>query len=332
MNDSKEIRDIANELLNRSSEPVQAYIIMKELLKVSKYDSRLAEVREKMLRCRWVHELAETQEANGGWGRFHSRDSSIKRKFPTTENAVSRALALGLDGEDSILQRTAAFMAGVISGQASWCDRVEKFNEWPVITNVITAATLSSVDRNHPVLGDICKLWGGITEKAFETGEHDLRRELAAFEELTGICPTKKDSKLNKKYPLILLSASDNCLPLEVQKAYLKWIWNNREGIYYLTGFSMDILPEITSKEFPLWLRAVDIISDYDYGRDLAQKSIEYIWSLREENGLWDFGANSKASNCARIYCGWQLADSWRDEINRQIDCTIRILLLLRKH
>lgn len=332
MNDIKEIRNIANELLNRNPEPVQAYIIMRSILDVSKEDSVLIKIREKMLRSKWVHELEETQEANGTWGRFHSQDSSIKRRFPTTENAVSRALALGLDVKDSILERAAVFMSRVISGQASWCDKVEKFNEWPVITKVITAATLSSIDREHFLLRDVCKLWVELAKRAFETGEHDLNREIGTFKELTGICPTKKDSKLNKKYPLILLSASDNCLPLEVQKAYLKWIWNNREGIYYLTGFSMDILPEITSKEFPLWLRAVDIISDYGYGRHLAQKSIEYIWSLRGENGLWDFGANSNASNCARTYCGWQLADSWRDEINRQIDCTIRILLLLRKH
>ena len=332
MSDIQEIKNIAYELLNRNLEPIQTYIIMRDLLDVPNDNSLLTEVKKKMMCSKWVKELEETQESNGTWGRFHSQDSSIRRKFPTTENAVNRALSLGLNAESNILSRSVTYMAKVICGLDSWPDRVEKFNEWPVITKMITASTLSRVDRNHPVLNGIWNLWVEIARCSFETGGHDLKKELAAFEEITGICPTKRDSKLNKMYPLILLSTTDNSLSLDIEKAYLEWLWNNKEGIYYLTWFSMDVMPEITSREFPFWLRAFDIISNYNYGKHLGKNSIDHLWSLRSKEGLWDFGANSKASNSARIHCGWQLSSSWRGSLNRQIDSTIRILLLLKKN
>lgn len=197
---------------------------------------------------------------------------------------------------------------------------------------MVSAAALTKVNRYHPVLYKVWKLWAEITTSAFETGKHDLINELAAFEALTGICPTKKDSKLNKIYPLILLSAADFKLPYEIEKSYLEWIWNYSEGIYYLTWFNMGICPDIISKEFPFWLRALDIISDYSYGRILIKNSVDYIWNLRDKDGLWDFGANTKSANYAKAHCGWQLADSWREPSNRKTDCTIRILLFLKKY
>jgi len=37
---------------------------------------------------KWVRLLKENQLNDGGYGRFHSRDSKIKQKFPTTERAI----------------------------------------------------------------------------------------------------------------------------------------------------------------------------------------------------------------------------------------------------
>ncbi|HYE83071.1 MAG TPA: hypothetical protein VEG39_13015 [Clostridia bacterium] len=332
MDDIQEIKNIACGLLNRNLEPVQSLIIMRDLLDVSKDDSLLIEEEEKVMCSKWVKELEETQKLDGTWGRFHSQDSSIKRKFPTTEIAVNRALSLGLKADSSILSKCVAFMVRIINGADSWPDRVEKFDEWPVMTKIVTAATLSRVDRNHSDLENIWKLWAEITESAFETGEHNADRELAAFEEVTKLRPTNRDSKLNKMYPLILLSATSGRLNPDIEKSYLEWIWNSKEGIYYLTWFSMDILPYITSKEFPFWLRAIDIIIGYGYGKVLVENSIDYLWSIRKKDGLWDFGAASKSADYARSYCGWHLSGSWREPVNRQIDCTIRILLLLKKY
>ncbi len=223
-------------------------------------------------------------------------------------------------------------MSGMINGVESWSDMVEKFNEWPITTKMITASVLSRVNRFHPALDNVWELWAKITESAFENGGHNLYRELKAFKEVTGIISTKRDSKLNKLYPLALLSATKNNLSPETEKAYLQWIWDNNEGIYYLTWFSLNIFPEITSKAFPFWLKAIDIFSDFIYGKTLAKDSVNYLWSLRGKDGLWDFVNNSKSAGYARTSCGWQLSEDWRNPINRQLDCTLRILLLLKKH
>ncbi len=322
---------IAQELLNRDLEPVQAYIILKDILEVAKSDNLLMNVEEEALRSKWVKELEDAQEPDGSWGRFHSMDSGVKRKFPTTEHAVRRALALGLDENSSVLAETAAYMSAVIKGDAAWPDRVEHFNEWPVTTKMITAATLSGISRNHPDLRAVWSLWSELVKRAFSGGGHDPDGEMAAFGELTGINPTRKSTKLANMYPLTLLSSTDGKLPDNIEKAYLDWLWNNREGIYYLTSSSMDILPEISSKEFPFWLRALDLFTDYSYGERLAENAINYIWGLRGEDGLWDFGNGTKSAGYAKNYCGWLLSDSWRESSDRKTDCTIRILLLLKK-
>lgn len=234
--------------------------------------------------------------------------------------------------ESDILSKAVSFMSGMINGVESWSDRIERFNEWTITTKMITASVLSRVNRFHPALDNVWELWAKITESAFENGGHNLYRELKAFKEITGIISTKRDSKLNKLYPLALLSATKNNLSPETEKAYLQWIWDNNEGIYYLTWFSLNIFPEITSKAFPFWLKAIDIFSDFIYGKTLAKDSVNYLWSLRGKDGLWDFGNNSKSAGYARTSCGWQLSEDWRNPINRQLDCTLRILLLLKKH
>ncbi|HEX2946744.1 MAG TPA: hypothetical protein VHT96_12395 [Clostridia bacterium] len=327
-----DISGIAQDLINRNLKPIQAYIVLKDILKVPKSDSLLADAEQKVLQCRWVKELEESQEPDGTWGRFHTMDSRAKRKFPTTEQAVRRALALGLDENSDILKKAALYMSAVIKGETAWQDKVEKFNEWPVNTRMITAATLSGISRNNPDLNGVWSLWSELARHAFSDGRHDLDGEIAAFSELTGIVPTRKSTKLGNMYPLILLSATDGKLPSDIEKAYLDWIWNNDKGIYYLTWFNMDIMPGIASAEFPLWLRAIDVFSGYDYGKSLAENSINYIWSLQDKDGLWDFGAGSKSAGHAKNYCGWLLSDSWRDPSDRKTDCTIRILLLLKKY
>lgn len=328
MND---VSGIAQELLNRGLEPVQAYIILKDILEVPKSDNLLMDTEEKVLSGRWVKELEEAQEPDGTWGRFHSMDSGVKRKFPTTEHAVRRALALGLDENSNILDKAAAYMSAVIKGATAWPDRVEHFNEWPVTTRMITAATLSAISRNHPDLQAVWSLWSEYVKRAFSGGWHDLGGELAAFSELTGINPTRKSTKLANMYPMTLLSSTDGKLPENIEKSYLDWLWNSRAGIYYLTSFGMDILPEISSKDFPLWLRALDLFTDYSYGKRLAENAISYIWRLQDKDGLWDFGNGSKSAGYAKNYCGWLLSDSWREPSDRKTDCTIRILLLLKK-
>lgn len=328
-----EVSNIARELLNRKLEPLQAYIVLKYILNIPESENLpMAEAEEKALQSKWVKELEETQEPDGSWGRFHSMDSGVKKKFPTTERAVRRALALGLHEDCAILKKATGFMSAVIRGTAAWPDRVEHFNEWPVTTRMITAATLSEVSRNHPDLQEVWRLWSELVRRAFDKGTHDPDSELAAFCELTGIVPTKRSTKLAAMYPLILLSSTDRRLPDDTEKAYLDWLWNYKAGIYYLTGFGMDILPEISSKEFPFWLRSLDLFSRYSYGKRLAQNSADYIWSLRGSDGLWDCGNGSDSAVYAKKYCGWLLADSWREPVNRKIDFTIRILLLLKRY
>jgi hypothetical protein len=331
MSNYPEIKRIALDLLNRNPDPSPSFIIIRDLLDTPENQSLFIEAKQKLLDTRWVKELEESQLANGTWGRFHTQNTFIKTKFARTEIAINRALALGLDMGAPLLGRSAAYMSNVLNGMDSWSDHVEKFNEWKVTTGAITAAVLSRLDRVHPDLDNIWHTWTRFVEGAFKSGGYNLTDELTAFEEVTGICPTARDSKLYKMYPLQLLGSTRNRMPSNLERAYLDWVWHKEGGIYYLTSFSMDLLPEITSKHFPLWLRALGVFSDYSYGKSLISNPIEYLWSLANSDAIWDFGVGSQALNAAKIHCGWNISDSWREPVNRQIDTTVRILLLLKK-
>ena len=50
------------------------------------------------------------------------------------------------------------------------------------------------------------------------------------------------------------------------------------------------------------------------------------LWEQRCEDGLWDFGSDT--AGCVEF----PLSDSWRQGLNRKLDYSTSILVLLRKY
>jgi hypothetical protein len=322
----REVEVLAEELLRKKPDPIPRFRLLRDVLEVSPYDALFTTSKSEALKSRWVLELEKTQETNGTWGRFHTQDSTVRKKFPTTERAISRALALGIDKESKMLKKTVAYMVRVIEGQDTWTDRQEKFNEWALGVQLITAATLAKIDRTNSALVNVWKLWAEIAKYAFSAGQYDAHEELQAYKKLTGITPTKKWPQFGNMYPLILLSATENKLPDEIERALLNWIWHKEEGVYYATSFSLQIFPEIQSKQFLAWLSLHEILSNFSNWKHLAQNAMNWLWENRDKYALWDF----KSTGTGGHY--FPLSDSWRKPVNRQIDCSTRALILLRKY
>jgi hypothetical protein len=117
---NERIRHCARLLLDQDPDPVPRLRILRDLLGREPLDRDLCEAKKQALSSRWVRELAAEQQANGGWPRFHSMDSRAKRRVPTTEVGVRRALALGLEPTDEILRGAQSYLVGLLNGVFHW--------------------------------------------------------------------------------------------------------------------------------------------------------------------------------------------------------------------
>jgi hypothetical protein len=93
-----------------------------------------------------VRELSQDQDVTGCWDRFHSMDSSRKSHFSTTEIAINRALALGLDMVNPQLAKAAGYTANIYEGNAFWPELTHSFSlllEYNLF-HVFKSATIST--------------------------------------------------------------------------------------------------------------------------------------------------------------------------------------------
>jgi len=305
---------------------------MRDILDLPHSDPLRVKAAADLAADRQVLELAETQKADGTWGRFHSQDTKVKEKqqFITTEVAINRALSIGLDRENIVLIKATRFMRSVLNGTATWSDPPEKHEGWPIGIRLITAATLAKVDQYDPVLDGIWQTWADVLGKTFASGFYSDAEERRAHRVINGIITKYKYPKLAAIYPLLLLSATGNKLPRDLETVYLDWIWHKKDGIYYLTWFSLDQFPELGAKEFPFWLEAIGLLARFDHwASQHAEKIISFLWQCRNREGLWDLPAGASSISGAKK-CSVQISESWRNPVNREIDCSIRILSLIK--
>ena len=295
---------------------IVSHRLLRDVLLLSTSSSRLQVARQTMLSHAWVEELAHGQHPDGTWGRFHSMDSSIKSRFPTSEAAIHRALALGLDKDSHILARVVEFMQKVLEGKATWSDRMEKSEGWAIAVETITAAILAEVDPSDPAIDPTWEYWSRIAARSFPRGEYDPSAEWKAHKELRGI----GINYLHSRYVLSLLGSQTHPLPTSLDYQVVDWIWNNPVGIGYL---GVDLQHPHIFHIFH-WLESLEILSRFQSTCQVIAPALAWLWDQRNPDGLWDFGTRVSKS----IY--FPLSDGWRKRGNRALDHSTRVLALLR--
>lgn len=313
---SEQITEIGQSILNGHPNAIVSFRILRDVLHQPPASLNLESARGQMLIHPWVKELAQEQQANGSWGRFHSMDSTLKACFPTSETAIRRALALGLDKDTPVLKKAIRFMEKVLTGKSVWSDRVEKSEGWPIGMETITAATLAQVDPSHREITKPWNYWVEVAESSFPGGEYDPQAEWQAHKDLRGIGIIY----LRSRYTLTLLGAHK--LPPDLDRTIVNWAWNHPEGIGYL-GADMN-----HPQPFSIfnWLESLEILSHFPSSQDLMTGAMDWLWQQRNSDGLWDFGSKVSKS----FY--FPLSDNWRKTGNRSIDHSTRVLALLQKY
>lgn len=311
-------------LLKRTTQPVTRFRLLRDVLGCPTEDRDLIAAHAALMESRWVQELTQSQHADGTWGRFHSRDSALKLHFPTTELALYRARALGLSGADTLIQKSMHFMEDMLMGKTDWSDPKEKHEGWAINTRFITAGTLASLDPFNPFLPPLADHWTRVVNATFAGGSYDSQAERQVHLEVNGIHTSGKYLKLAALYPLLLLNTHTVRLEEKVESSFLRWVCEKPDGIYYVYGGCLLDPPDFSDPHFQNWLDAIALVCRFYGGRALCAEALNWLWQQRSIENLWDFGSYARR----QLY--FPLSESWQNPLDRQIDCSIPILSLLR--
>jgi hypothetical protein len=312
-----QISGFAWQILASSPDLTVRLRLLRDVLKLDKGDPELITLNSGLAEHRWVLELTHAQHSDGSWGRFHSQNSSIKTKIPTTEAAIRRALALGLDKEFPILTRAISYIQDILDGKAQWSDRQERSEGWQIAVEAVSAGTLAQVDPSHPALTRVRKYWMEIAQRSFVDGIYDQQSEIRAHKETSGL----KMVYLGSRYVLTLLGSKCDLIPPTLDRQIVDWIWNNENGIGYL-GANMRHPDQFHINH---WLDSMEILSQFRCWQSQAGRAMKWLWEQRGDEGLWDFGQRTSRT----VY--FPLSSTWRKPGNRRMDHSTRVLALLWK-
>lgn len=325
MNERKRIEETANRILQESPDPVVRFRLLRDVLKVSPTTEALADARQEMLKSRWIRELQNEQRTVGSWGRFHSA-MKTEGQIVTTEAAVERGVALGLEASDPIFHATIDYLSELLEGTIRFPDPPERNNRWTTGTQLFAASTLAIIAPTLPILDKPWKLWATIAKQTFAAGRYDPEAEIKAHQTLTGASVKNSYLVLSSRYQLALLGSRVTSLPANLERALVEWVWHKKDGVGYL-GIPLSSPPSrFTPGMLDRLFTSLEILSYFPSWRSFAGNLIAWLWTKRNGEGLWDFGPRASMS----VY--FPLSESWRRKQCRQHDWSTRVLALLRSY
>lgn len=178
---------------------------------------RLYEFCKNFLKSDIVEELYREQDIYGGWGRLHSKDYSVKAKFPTSLVAINRCLYIGLTIDDrDILLSAYEYLESFLLGTSH--ERLYNKNERAIpYQKGIICEAIESIKPYNSLCDTTYGQWLYIVSRAYEDGEYSYEREKAAQHE---VFLTREDRLVPMQFGL-LLKRRENISP-ELEDAMLR--------------------------------------------------------------------------------------------------------------
>ena len=251
-------------------------------------DPELVGVKKAALQAKWVRQLNDSQLPDGSWGRFHSQDTKKKTVFRTTEEAIDRAFALGLEPDEGLLKRVSLYCRQVLDGEAKITDWYEKNESFPLLIQYIVAGRLAQIDPNNPGLIPYWQFLVDIANQAFVSGSYRLQDEADAFLKLSGV--HVPGGFLESQHALWILSSQR--LPERLEHALVSWISQKPDGIRYIRAPLIGPRPQ----QIGYWLRSMNLLARFTSWREVSSDGLNQLWAQRDDDGLWDYGSGISRS------------------------------------
>ncbi len=272
---------------------------------------------------KWAKQIISLQESDGKWGWFHSLSQFYNSPI-TTEQALRRLERLGYTIEDECIKKAVNYMNDCLIGKNDIPDRKEKLNNWDIFTSMILAAWIRRFTRDNSNANEVAKQWSEIVSAAFISGTYNHELYVNAYTDIFGVKPN--GGRFLDFVSFYQISLISDCLNETTEKAVIDYVINKEDGIYYIYGDKISVLPRtFESKEASRYIAAIELLSEYKCAKYKLNYVIDWLNDNKNENGKWDMG---KVTN-DKIY--FPLSDDWRKQENRENDCTERITSLIKK-
>jgi hypothetical protein len=299
--------------------------LLRDGLHVPPEDTRLLKAREALDDSAHVTLLRNEQRGDGSWGRLHSRDTAARQSIPTTEWAVERAVAIGIDAGHPILDAAAAYLAGVVTGRIIPSDPPEKNDRWATGVRLFAASTVARIDPSHSAIDPVWALWHEIARRTFVSGVYNAEDEAAAHSELTGASVRGTYLVLSNRYALSLLAARVERMDAGLAQAVVRWVWNHPRGVGYLDAPLSAPPATMSASTVERFLLSHEIAAGFSRIGAPTGPLADWLGEHRRADGLWDLGPRTSWS------AALPLSESWRRPGARAVDWTTRILALVSR-
>lgn len=314
---SSDYRAVAGRLLDMEPDTIARFVLLKDFTDISPDDSEYQALYRQVCEHRFVREAEYTQNARGFWPPFHGY----------TEGVIRRLLSFGLGKEHRALKNVSDYLVKVLKGKEQW-EQFEKQDHplWypKMFVPLVSAAMLSLIDTQSPMLDEPRQLWSYIAQSCFEDGVYRPERLTEVNAECFGFS-TKQPIPPFNYYVLLLLAPnySHSYLDTDTDRALVDFCMKDAGGIGYVYNNPPGEMVEISvrnrdSRDFWHWIRALSIISQFHSWSAYKEKYCDHIMSQANHDGLWEFPKKFDFS----------LSNSWRGK-NKMIDSSVYVLRML---
>ena len=319
------IQQITDYLSENISDSVPKYILIKEIYKKAPSSLEYINTYNDLKQSKWYLELVSEQWENGSWGLFHgvSTKTEKKQKYGCTEIALRRANELSLSKDDPMMAKCIKIMERYVRGDETYPDYIEKHKDngkgHLFCRPFMAAANINVFDPENSVITPLRDVVAETMKTAFANSSFDeafLGQKVSEYH-VPGI------SHPGIAYSAMLLKNSD-CMDHTLQRKYIDYIWNNKNGIYYVSSIPPADKQSLEDKLFDQWLNTLELLNGFSLFPDLMIKDVlPHLLGEIERliNGDVDL---------SHIKSG-RYADSWRDKTKRKADMILRIARILVK-
>jgi hypothetical protein len=259
--------------------------------------------------------LRINQLSDGGYGRFHSRNSKIKQKFPTTEAAINSIKMLDIQRGNLLVDKLCDYMEKILKHEIEWPDGFEKNKWYRPAQPLFVASKLSIFGSNCNEYIDIFNCWHTILKEAFSDGDYSKDKTNKISKELLGCDIDGSYIGLNSIYFIELFSNMQSEISDDIKQNYLKWLHHNGKMI----GYTSVVLNQGFNNNFSELYKVYFLLSKFFCFKTEFEEELSHLKAKRNQDGFWNFG---KDFSCQK------LSDDWRNRDRMNIDHTIMALLL----
>ncbi len=320
----KDLSRHAKALFEFCEYPAVEYKVKFSILDVPYEDRALSLLRKAFLESDIVEEMAQTQDIYGGWGKFQSKDYSVKAKIPTSGVGIERCLYIGLTVEDrDILFLAEEYLKDLLLGTGREIVRGknERANPWwrAKVCNALEAVTPYSA-----LCDETWRQWLFIADRAYEDGEYSYERDKAAQHE---VFATRESRLVPMQSELLLKRRAE--ISDDLEDAMLRHLG----GLASENGYFWDKTPGSLPENFVCnktrrWFKTFNYINQFRGSRLYLEHAVDWLMENVREDGVWDWGTQVKDPwgyfgyfSCNRNY-----------KHNRVVDCTVEILDFLKHY